>query len=86
MPEISRFYGISIQIFYNDNAPPHFHASYAGHVAVIDIEMLSLIHGKLPARALGLVIEWAFLHQQELSVAFEQAAHLQTPSKIKPLQ
>ena len=86
MPEISRFYGIAIQIYYNDHAPPHFHASYAGQNAVIDIETLSLIQGKLQARALGLVIEWASIHQAELLFAFDQASHLQKPPQIDPLQ
>lgn len=86
MPEISRFYGIVIQIFYEDHAPPHFHASYAEHRAVINIETLSLIEGKLPSRALGLVIEWASMHQSELFSAFEQASQLQPPFKIDPLR
>ncbi len=86
MPEISRFYGIIIQIFYKDHAPPHFHASYAGHDAIINIETLSLIKGNLPARALGLVIEWASLHQEELLLAFSKAEQSQPLSKIEPLK
>lgn len=86
MPEISRFYGIIIQIFYKDHAPPHFHASYAGHDAINNIETLSLIRGSLPARALGLVVEWASLHQQELLLAFQKAEQSQPLSKIAPLK
>ncbi|MBX9577054.1 MAG: DUF4160 domain-containing protein [Chthoniobacterales bacterium] len=86
MPEVSRFYGIVIQIFYKDHAPPHFHASYSGHDAIINIETLSLIKGNLPARALGLVVEWASLHQQELLLAFQKAEQSQLPSKIEPLK
>ena len=86
MPEISRFYGIVICIFYNDHAPPHFHVSYAGEKAVIDIETLSIIQGGLQARALGLVVEWASTHQAELFFAFDQAAQLQPPLKIEPLR
>ena len=86
MPEISRFYGIVICIFYNDHAPPHFHVSYAGEKAVIDIQTLSVIQGGLQARALGLVIEWASLHQAELFFAFDQAVQLQPPLKIEPLR
>jgi hypothetical protein len=85
MPEISRFYGIVIQMYFGDHAPPHFHARYAGQMAKIDIETLSVIDGKLPARALGLVIEWAALHQDELRNAFESAANMQPPGKIDPL-
>lgn len=85
MPEISRFYGIVIQMYFGDHPPPHFHARYAEHQAKIDIDALAVIDGKLPARALGLVIEWAALHQQELREAFERAVNSQPPGKIEPL-
>jgi hypothetical protein len=52
---------------------------------VIDIESLALIDGQLPARARGLVIEWATIHQEELREAFRKAAAMETPSKIDPL-
>ena len=57
MPEIAHFYGIVIQMYFGDHPPPHFHAIYGGHKAVIDIETLVLIEGELPPRARGLVIE-----------------------------
>ena len=57
MPEIAHFYGIVIQMYFGDHPPPHFHAIYGGHKAVIDIETLALIEGELPPRARGLVIE-----------------------------
>jgi len=63
MPEISRLYSIVIEIYYADHPPPHFHALYGGRKATIDIQTLALIDGDLPARARGLVIEWATLHQ-----------------------
>ena len=85
MPEISRFYGIVIQMYFGDHPPPHFHARYAGQTAKIDIDALAVIEGKLPARALGLVIEWAALHQNELRDAFTRAASAQPPGKIEPL-
>lgn len=85
MPEISRFYGIVIQMYYGDHPPPHFHARYAGHSVKIDIDTLAVIDGKLPARALGLVIEWAALHQQELRAAFQNAVNLLPPGTIEPL-
>lgn len=86
MPEVSRFYGIVVQMYFGDHPPPHFHAVYAGESAKIDIETLSVIAGKLPARALGLVIEWASLHQTELRDAFHRAANLEQPGKIEPLK
>ena len=85
MPELCRFYGIVIQMYCRDHPPPHFHALYAGQRATIDIETLALIEGALPARARGLVIEWAALHQEELRAAFRQAAAMEAPGKIAPL-
>ncbi len=38
MPEISRFYGIRIKMYYGDHAPPHFHAEYGNEAAVFGIE------------------------------------------------
>ncbi len=85
MPEISRFYGIVVQMYFGDHPPPHFHARYAGKAAKIDIDALAVIEGNLPARALGLVIEWAAMHQDELRAAFLRAANLEAPGKIAPL-
>jgi len=66
MPTISTFYGILIQMFFKDHAPPHFHAVYAKHEALIDIRSLDIIEGEIPRRALALVLEWAQLHRAEL--------------------
>jgi hypothetical protein len=66
MPEIARFYGIVIKVFFGDHPPPHFHAIYGEHVALIDIESLNVIEGDLPSRAQKLVLEWAALYQQDL--------------------
>ena len=85
MPEISRFYGIVIRMYYNDHNPPHFHAHYSGREAVIDIRTLAVISGSLPARALGLVAEWASLHSEELSDLWEQARNAEPLNRIDPL-
>ena len=58
MPEISRFYGIVIKMYFDDHDPSHFHAEYAEDEAVISIETLAVIAGRLRPRALGLVAEW----------------------------
>jgi hypothetical protein len=63
MPTISSFYGILIQMFWRDHAPPHFHALYAEHEAQINIRTLEVIEGDLPKRALALVLEWAAEHR-----------------------
>jgi len=57
MPEISRFYGISVQFFYRERNPPHFHAVYAGQKAVFDIETLRMIEGKIPKKQALLVVQ-----------------------------
>jgi len=66
MPEISKFFGIVIKMYWDDHNPPHFHAFYAGDQALIDITNLSLFAGRLSPRALGLVIESANLHDAGL--------------------
>ncbi|MEA3340538.1 MAG: DUF4160 domain-containing protein [Chloroflexota bacterium] len=86
MPELSRFYGIVIRMYFGDHPPPHFHAEYGEYEALININTLAIIAGKLPSRALGLVIEWASLHQTELSREWEKAENLQPLDKIPPLK
>lgn len=66
MPQISNFLGIVIKMFYREHNPPHFHAEYGEYEGLIDIKKLELWAGHLPPRVLGLVIEWAALHQDEL--------------------
>jgi len=66
MPEISRFYGIVIKIFFGDHPPPHFHAVYGEYNALFSIEPLELIEGDLPERAKKIVIEWAKMYQSDL--------------------
>jgi len=77
MPEISRFYGIVIYIFYREHQPPHFHAVYGEYEALIVIDSLAVLYGHLPPRALGFVIEWATLHQEQLRKVWQQAMNHQ---------
>jgi hypothetical protein len=85
MPTISAFYGILIQMFWADHAPPHFHALYGQYEALIDIRTLAVMRGKLPRRALALVLEWASLHREELMENWHLCESLQQPKKIDPL-
>jgi len=85
MPTISAFYGILIQIFWRDHGPPHFHALYAEHEALIDIRTLGVLRGSLPTRALSLVSEWAAQHQLELMEDWDLCSQMQTPKNIEPL-
>ena len=86
MPIISRFFGIIIRMFFNEHAPPHFHAEYAEHRAVINIQTLEVMDGKLPRRALELVLDWAELHQNELLADWDLCQQHQQPVDIDPLR
>ena len=66
MPEISRFLGIVIAMYFKDHSPPHFHAKYGDQRAAFAIQDLRLIDGTLPHRVVSLVLEWAFQHREEL--------------------
>jgi len=85
VPKVSEFFGISIYIYWAEHGPAHFCARYAGSKASIAIEELSLLDGKLPPRALGLVMEWAALHQEDLREAWRRATNHEHPGKIEPL-
>jgi hypothetical protein len=86
MPEISRFFGIVIAMYYNDHEPPHFHARYGSQRAKILIDPPTLISGDLPPRALGMVIEWATLHGEELRENFAATIARRPTKKIEPLR
>lgn len=86
MPEISRFYGIVIRMFWREHGPPHFHAAYGDARALIGIDDLAVLKGHLPARARRLVMEWASLHQAELRNTWERARRSEAPGKIAPLE
>lgn len=86
MPTISTFYGLVIQMFFQDHAPPHFHVRYAEHKAIIDIQKLELTEGKLPRRALNLVLDWAELHQTELLEDWRLCGEMEQPKPISPLE
>ncbi len=86
MPEISRFFGIIIRMYFNDHVPPHFYADYGEHSIEITIETLEILKGKLPNRVLGLVLEWAVLHRDELRTDWERARKEQPLESIQPLE
>jgi phosphomannomutase len=86
MPEISRFFGVIIKMFFDDHQPPHFHAEYGSTEALIDIENLSVFAGHLPPRVIGFVIEWASIHQHELMDDWNRAQSQNALKKISPLE
>jgi hypothetical protein len=86
MPTISTFFGILIRMFFNEHSPPHFHAEYGEFKAVINIQTLEVMEGKMSRRALELVLDWAELHQSELMEDWELCRKHTEPHPIEPLQ
>jgi hypothetical protein len=85
MPEISRFFGIAIRMYFDDHNPPHFHAIYGGMEAEVGIDPVTLLCGRFPRRARDMVMEWAVAHQRELLDNWELLCKDQTPRGIAPL-
>lgn len=85
MPEICRFYGIIIKMYFNEHNPPHFHTEYQGYKATVTIEA-GIVEGKMPKRALNLIFEWLEIHRDELMnnwISIEESGEY---SKIAPLE
>ena len=85
MPELSRFLGMVISIYFDDHNPPHFHVEYNDNEALISINDLSIIKGSLPPRVVGLAMEWARLHQTELLENWNMLQEYGKFNKIDPL-
>jgi hypothetical protein len=85
MPRISEFYGIAIDMYYDDHGVPHFHAYYAEANASISIEGLAVLEGSLPGRILRLCRQWASMHKEELREDWRRAKERQPLLKIDPL-
>lgn len=85
MPEISRFLGIVIYMYYRDHAPPHFHAEYGDYEITVEIES-GVVTGKFPRRALSAVLEWYIEHKDELLANWRRAEQRQPLQKIEPLE
>ena len=86
MPELSRFFGIIIAMYYNDHAPPHFHAKYGDDQASMRIDDGEILDGALGVRTRRLVEEWRILHQSELFEDWARAQARQPLNKIEPLE
>ena len=85
MPEISRFFGIIIRMYYAEHGVAHFHAVYGSDSATIAIDTLATLAGSLPPRALGMVLEWASLHRDELREDWKLLRAGRPPQPIAPL-
>ena len=86
MPEISRFFGIVIAMYYRDHEPPHFHVRYAGRAATVGIRPVAVLGGSIPPRVFGLVSEWALIHEAELAADWERARRGEGLIPIAPLE
>jgi hypothetical protein len=85
MPEISRFLGIIIAMFYRDHSPAHFHAIYGEYEVTVEIDS-GIINGRFPKRALRLVFEWLELYKDELLGNWRLAEQRRPLNKITPLE
>ena len=86
MPEISRFFGIIIRMYFDDHTPPHFHAVYGNNEVQISINPIAVLRGDLPPRAESMVVELTALHQNELVENWNRLNKNQPALKIEPLK
>ena len=86
VPEICRFFGIVVTMYYDDHSPPHFHAKYGTSRVVIGLSDLAVLRGGLPPRALGLLMEWAVQHRDELEENWTMSRSKQPLKSIAPLE
>ena len=86
MPEISRFFGIVVAMFYAEHGVPHFHAVYGEQKVSIGIEDHVVLEGTLQPRALRLVLEWCRLHEAELLANWQRARRGEPLERIPPLE
>ena len=85
VPEISRFLGIVVAIFYREHGPAHFHAYYGEFEITVEIEN-GVVSGRFPQRALGHVLEWFAMHKQELVENWALARNSKPLKRISPLE
>jgi hypothetical protein len=85
MPELSRFFGIIISMFYRDHGPPHFHVTYGEYQVTVDIKT-GEARGHLPPRALQLVQDWRSMRLDELEENWGLMAAKLPLKKVPPLE
>jgi len=85
MPELSRFYGITIKMYHGDHPTPHFHVEYAENRAKFSLHPLEVVKGEVPSRVRSLVLEWAAEHLDELEADWRLCQSGRVPNPIKPL-
>jgi hypothetical protein len=85
MPEICRFHGIIVRMYYRDHLPPHFHAEHGDFEVTVEIDS-GVVAGSFPRRALKALLEWYDVHQAELDANWELARQEQPLVPIAPLE
>ncbi|NLS94644.1 MAG: DUF4160 domain-containing protein [Planctomycetaceae bacterium] len=85
MPEISRFLGIHVRLYYRDVGPPHVHAEYGEYEVIVEIET-GIVSGRFPRRAMTALLEWYTAHEQELRTAAQRTADERQLDRIEPLE
>ncbi|MFN2325340.1 MAG: DUF4160 domain-containing protein [Gemmatimonadales bacterium] len=86
MPEISRFYGLVIQMYAQEHSPPHFHVRCGKCTAAIRLAPIGLLAGQLPPKALAMAVEWATLHAVELRANWDRLRRGEPPVPVPPLR
>jgi hypothetical protein len=86
MATLSRFFGITVRMYYDDHGRPHFHAYYGDADASIAIDTLEVLEGRLPRRVLALILEWAAEHREELRANWMAAEAHEPFFAIAPLE
>jgi hypothetical protein len=85
VPEISRFFGVVIAIYWREHGVAHFHPKYGEYRASFSIADLRLLEGELPPRVTALFLEWAFIHRDELLADWNLASERRHLRPIEPL-
>jgi hypothetical protein len=86
MPEISRFFGIVVMMFYNDHAPPHFHADYGDEEWEIGLQPVKILKAGRNRRVQAMLLEWAVLHQDDLLEDWHRCRNHEAPRPVEPLE
>ena len=86
MPIISEFFGIKVQMYWEEHLPPHFHAEYSGNKVIIDIRKGTVIKGVFPFRQLKLILAWCEIHRDEIMKNWELGMNNKDFIKIDPLR
>ena len=86
MPLVSEFFGVKIYMYWDEHVPPHFHAHYAKHKALVSIENASVLKGTLPVKPLKLVLAWCEIHKEELMTNWNSAIGHGKITAIDPLR